>query len=394
MMKRSIWCLLMAVLLLIGCAAPAEKITLLSEYEGGTVPINDKAVADYLELPFDNSLSFLKENAYQKTGEAHDSQNVILSWEGGDAPYTISISEHPDLTDAQVWTSSRKNLQTGIFYPEAVYYWQVTDANGNSSEIGSFTTGAGRRLITVRKTVKADGVQNVRDEGGLKAMDGKTVRYGLLYRGGLLEFQGSVYSHNVIDEYGLDAINRLGIRTELDLRNETDCGGQTASPLKECVYVRYPFTGYTSIFPSSAYTDSRFEDTQSTESFHEIFSLLADPASYPVYFHCLIGQDRTGTLAYLILGLIGVEYEDIVRDYELTAFSRVGSMNRASSFNFSGETTVTQEQAFTALHETMMNCYGTESGLLCDAVANYLTTECRITEEQISSIRGILLKNE
>ena len=117
-MKRSIWCLLMAVLLLIGCAAPAEKITLLSEYEGGTVPINDKAVADYLELPFDSSLSFLKENAYQRTGEAHDSQNVILSWEGGDAPYTISISEHPDLTDAQVWTSSRKNLQTGIFYPD------------------------------------------------------------------------------------------------------------------------------------------------------------------------------------------------------------------------------------------------------------------------------------
>ena len=69
-------------------------------------------------------------------------------------------------------------------------------------------------------------------------------------------------------------------------------------------------------------------------------------------------------------------------------------MNRAASFNFSGETTVTQEQAFTALHEVMINCYGTESGTLSDAVANYLVNECGITEEQISSIREILLEKE
>jgi protein-tyrosine phosphatase len=394
-MKRSLCCLLLAIMLLFGCKAPAAvEITLLSENEGGVMPIQDETVTTYLSLSFDDSLSFLKENSYQKTGIAHDSQNVILSWDGGEAPYTIAISEQPGLEGAEIWTSSRKNLQTGIFYPGKVYYWQVTDVNGNTSKIGSFTTDAGRRLITVRKTVKADGVQNVRDEGGFVTVDGKTVRYGMLYRGGLLEFQGSVYSHNVIDEYGLDALDRLGIRTELDLRNEKDCGGQTDSPLKECTYVRFPFTGYTSIYPSSVYTDSIFEDTQSMESFHEIFSLLSDPASYPVYFHCLIGQDRTGTLAYLILGLIGVDYEDIVRDYELTAFSKVGSMNRAASFNFSGETTVTQEQAFTALHEVMMNCYGTESGLLSDAVANYLMTECRITEEQISAIREILLEKE
>lgn len=393
-MKRSLCCLLLVCLLLFGCTAPAVEITLLSENAGGVMPIQDETVTAYLSLPFEDSLSFLKENSYQNTGIAHDSQNIILSWDGGDAPYTIAISEQPGLEGAEIWTSSRKNLQTGIFYPETVYYWQVTDVNGNSSKIGSFTTGAGRRLITARKTVKADGVQNVRDEGGFKTTDGKTVRYGMLYRGGLLEFQGSVYSHNIIDEYGLDALNRLGIRTELDLRNEADCGGQTKSPLKDCTYVRYPFTGYTSIYSSSVYTQSIFEDTQSTQTFHEIFSLLADPASYPVYFHCLIGQDRTGTLAYLILGLIGVSYEDIVRDYELTAFSKVGSMNRAASFNFSGETTVTQEQAFTALHEVMINCYGTESGTLSDAVANYLVNECGITEEQISSIREILLEKE
>ena len=89
----------------------------------------------------------------------------------------------------------------------------------------------------------------------------------------------------------------------------------------------------------------------------------------------------------------GVEYEDLVRDYELTAFSKVGSMNRESSFDFSGDTVVTQEKAFTALYEVMMEYYGTESGKLSDAIASYLITECGITADQIDSIRIILLSD-
>lgn len=383
----------LASLLLTGCASPAVKIDLKSEHEGGIVPINDEVISTYLSLSSEEGLQYVKENAYKVTSNPHDGQNVILSWDGGEAPYSVSVSTSADLSDAQEWTTSLKNLQVGIFYPETSYWWQVTDAKGNRSDIGSFTTGAGVRLISSRKTLKSDGVQNVRDEGGWKGMDGKTVRYGLLYRGGLFEFAGSVYIHNVIDEYGLNALNRLGIRTEIDLRNETDCGGQTASPLDGCAYVRVPFTGYTSIYPKSTYTESQFEDPQSTDAFHSIFTLLADEASYPVYFHCLIGQDRTGTLAFLILGLLGVEYEDLVRDYELTAFSKVGSMNRESSFDFSGDTVVTQEKAFTALYEVMMEYYGTESGKLSDAIASYLITECGITAEQIDSIRIILLSD-
>ena len=392
-MKRTVLCLLLTALLLFGCTAPADRILLVSEHDGEIVPINDEVITNYLSLSSEDSLSYLKEYAYRNTGIAHDSQNVILSWDGGEAPYTVAIADNPEMENAELWTTSLKNLQTGIFYPKTTYYWQVTDAEKDASPIGSFTTDDGIRLITTRKTVKADGVQNVRDEGGYPTMDGKTVRYGLLYRGGLFEFQGSVYMHNVINEYGLDALNRLGIQTELDLRNEVDCGGQTGSPLKDCSYVRCPFTGYTSIYPSATYTESLFVDEQSTDSFHTIFSLLADPTSYPVYFHCLIGQDRTGTLAFLVLGLLGVEYENIVRDYELTAFSKVGSMDRSTSFSFSGEETVTQEQAFTAMYEVMMEYYGTESSMLSDAVANYLMIECGITAEQIASIREILLTN-
>jgi protein tyrosine/serine phosphatase len=46
-----------------------------------------------------------------------------------------------------------------------------------------------------------------------------------------------------------------------------------------------------------------------------------------VYFHCRIGADRTGTLAYLLEGLLGVQDEDRYEEYELTYLS--GHVDRA-----------------------------------------------------------------
>ena len=45
----------------------------------------------------------------------------------------------------------------------------------------------------------------------------------------------------------------------------------------------------------------------------------------PVYFHCAIGRDRTGTLAFLLEGLLGMSKSDIYKDYELTNFSYWGT---------------------------------------------------------------------
>lgn len=378
--------LLLAILLFAACAPKSEPIVLLSAHSGETVAINDDVISSYLDLPVSDSLAFLTESSYQKTGVAHDGQEIVLSWEGGEAPYVVQVGHSPELSDAEEWTTSKTRQSVGILVPDTDYWWRVADAKGNVSECGSFRTGTGVRMISARKTLKADGVRNVRDLGGKSTEDGRTVRYGLLYRGGLLTFNGSVYGKNVIDDFGLDMLNRLQVRTELDLRNDQDVGGQKASPLNGCAYERYTFSGYTSIFPDAVWFDER-----TPGSLCSIFSLFAKEENYPVYFHCLIGQDRTGTLAYLLLGLAGVSYDDILRDYELTAFSPVGNMNRKSPFVFSGETSVRQDAAFEAMHERMLRY--SENGILSDAVANYLISECGITQEQIDSIRSILLSD-
>ena len=47
--------------------------------------------------------------------------------------------------------------------------------------------------------------------------------------------------------------------------------------------------------------------------------IIAEPENHPLVFHCNAGKDRTGSLAAIVLGVLGVMDEDIIEDYTLTA---------------------------------------------------------------------------
>ena len=51
----------------------------------------------------------------------------------------------------------------------------------------------------------------------------------------------------------------------------------------------------------------------------ESLRLIARPGGLPAVFHCAAGKDRTGVLAALVLGLLGVDDDVIVEDYALSA---------------------------------------------------------------------------
>lgn len=137
---------------------------------------------------------------------------------------------------------------------------------------------------------------NVRDIGGW-ACDGGTVRYGLLYRGGYL----SLADRDVL-------VDELGIRHDLDLRGATE-KYITSSPLGDDVHFTRPL----------AYN---WYSLTNKEIWKQNLRCVFDAVTYnePLYFHCAAGADRTGTLACVLEGLLGMSQSDIDKDYELTCF--------------------------------------------------------------------------
>lgn len=143
---------------------------------------------------------------------------------------------------------------------------------------------------------------NVRDLGGWPC-DGGTVKYGLLIRGGKL----AAADRDVL-------VGDLGIQHDLDFRGREGGGSDdepdmTGSPLGSDVWYtrtqQYAWYALTPVATWQAYLRCVIDAVTHRE---------------PVYFHCTDGADRTGTLACVLEGLLGMSQSDIDKDYELTTF--------------------------------------------------------------------------
>lgn len=211
-----------------------------------------------------------------------------------DSPYTAKASGYKAEVDVY-------NLKTGT-----KYYYSVSVAFENGAETvvsGSFKTAAGPRLMNVA------GVYNMRDIGGWVTEDGTVINQGLLYRG--CEIDGAIESTYAITPEGVAVmLNTLGIKTDMDLRNPelTPNASDALGDGVEHIYYAGPM--YAEIFTSK----------KAAEKMRTIFSDLADESNYPIYMHCTYGQDRTGTVCYLLEALLGLSEEDLMKEYQLSAF--------------------------------------------------------------------------
>ena len=244
------------------------------------------------------------------------------------------------------------NLKTNCHY-----YYKLIDSNGKSKCQSSFKTS-----VYPLRNLYIPGVTNCRDLGGYTTLDGKhKVKQGLLYR--TASFNGNYdYFDNV---EGLKVIkNQLQIKTELDLRT-TDEYNYTYSSLGEDInYIHCPLK-----------TDQRYYLSYNAEETKNIFNALADINNYPLAFHCAIGTDRTGILAFCILGLLGVNLENAYKDYLFSNFANIGSSRSI------GQVSIEPYVLIQASHSSFQ-----------EAIIDYLTNDIEIEESNITAIQNILLE--
>lgn len=114
-----------------------------------------------------------------------------------------------------------------------------------------------------------------------------------------------------LDENGLRyALEVMKIKSDIDLRSDKECWGMNGSPLGETVNWYH--------YSSSCY--GGMQEEFGREAFKKVFRVFLDERNYPIDFHCIAGQDRTGAVSFILGCLLGVEEEELFLDWEATGF--------------------------------------------------------------------------
>ena len=406
-MKRLITFFFVALPLLLACDKPTQKIVIPipgkpTGQQGGnngnngsngnngnggnTTPTPPTPPEDPAAILVTNEYvqKYLEEVTYKGI---ENEQTKILGYPGGgpgeaDIPPTHTITWTADASAGSLnlhvqegsW-SRDYSLNAGAasqdmtnLVPGKEYKWTVTStAGGQVVAEGSFKTKG--LLHQVYFEPKG---RNARDLGGWKGLGGKTLAFRKLYRGGAIH--GSR-----LNAVGKAEFRAQGIKAEVDLREESDVPSK--SPMGDDIAFFAP--GFDSGYNHMV----RDNQPKVKETFCFVVKCLRE--NKPVYFHCSAGRDRTGTLAVLLEGALGVSESDMAKDYELTYFSPEGwSMSTDDDGNsYYGHVRTTY--SYKSIRKTIFK--ETDSGTYPERIVKYLL-KIGVPQQDIDDLRAIMLE--
>ncbi len=171
-----------------------------------------------------------------------------------------------------------------------------------------------------------DGTANARDIGGLRTIDGRTTRSGVLLR-----------SDNLQDLTPADIalLTSMGLGTVLDLRTAPELEIIGPGPLRQSDVrhvhldlVPLGLDGRENLVDRTIPAEGAHEHAMdhnyfdyvrdAPEGIAQALREIADPSSGTVLVHCAAGKDRTGVVIALALSLVGVTRDEVVADYVRT----------------------------------------------------------------------------
>ena len=178
------------------------------------------------------------------------------------------------------------------------------------------------------RTLRADGLHNARDLGGLPRAGGGETPTGVFFR-----------SENVdhLSERGWEQVHAAGIRTVVDLRQQVE-RDRDASSRPDWVHTVH--VDHDGLENATFWADFWENGLVGTAMYYlphlaampertvaAVSALVTAPPG-GVLMHCMGGRDRTGLMSLVLLTAAGVEPEAIVDDYLETV--RVGDARAAT----------------------------------------------------------------
>lgn len=361
--------------------------------EAETVPVQTECELAVSAIPdFAGRAAWLEKNAAEVKKDADSKWRTApplrFSWvatANEHGPWKLEVSRRPDFSEPVIrefCKHSEKSSKTseGTLKSLTVqapnlevgrdYFWRISQCKGARavSAPARFSTAD-----TPPRWIKIEGnTKNIRDIGGWKTCDGFRVRQGLAFRGqGFNDnsANGAVPGRNRLYVADVEYLTRtLGIKTDLDLRSGRETADMTESPLGPGVkFIHHSSEHYSRIF-----------NADGKAMMARNFRVFCDWTNYPIYFHCIAGADRTGALAYVLEGVLGVDKHDLDVDWEHTFYPAVHGV---SPKDWRNETFISDG----------FDAYGGKDTPLKTKIERYLL-DCGITAEEIETFRSIMLE--
>ncbi|MFZ1489760.1 MAG: tyrosine-protein phosphatase [Ilumatobacteraceae bacterium] len=191
----------------------------------------------------------------------------------------------------------------------------------------SLASSEGPARTVAERRVPLVGAPNFRDLGGYVTEDGRTVRWGQIFRSGEL---------SELTDADAAMVDLLGIRLVCDLRSPAEIaedvdrvptGAEVAtisifSEGTDAVVIREAvIAGDVSMLgaPGELLTEAgRGFVTDKAPEYTQLMQRLMDPANHPTNLHCTAGKDRAGLGSALVLLTLGVPEETVMKDYLLS----------------------------------------------------------------------------
>ena len=310
---------------------------------------------------------------------------VTISWEStrDDISYCVELYKDMgeegslgNIVTSYVTDETSFDFYNPIFHQK--YYVRVTGYKDGTSEkfkpsdVISFV-----ETPTVKgpRNIYADGVENFRDIGGWGY-----IKQGMLYRSGRFNEDKEETVKVSITEEGLHEVNNhLKIKTEIDLRrtSNNEVGGLKDESVlgKDVNYIQLPMAyGGNNILTFKGKLSGDDEEYNNPGQIKWFFKYLSQEENYPINFHCSIGKDRTGCMAYLVEGLLGFDKETMYRDYMFTNFANAGMCKLTDITDRYGKTLDDYENGNT----------------LQEKIYNYLNQEIGVPTEYLDKVIEIL----
>ncbi|MEL6707717.1 MAG: tyrosine-protein phosphatase [Pseudomonadota bacterium] len=369
--------------LMISCAALALALTACSEQATETPGTIGAVFAEHGETAND----------------------YTITWDGG-APVSIEVSTTPDFAEGTVTPIDSFDGGSASWSAEGDFarrYFRLTAEDGASETVAV-------RLLPL------EGGRNFRDLGGYETEDGKTVKWGKIYRSGVM---------SGLTDGDYEYLSDLGISTVCDFREADERKSEPtdwrageidyltfAPPPEERDGANNPMFA---VFgnPEATPDDVRAamaagypgiaknEDEGYTAMFDQVAA-----GNIPLAFNCSAGKDRAGTAAAMLLTALGVPRKTVVEDYALSddyvdymaeflsdeARAKAAEEGDDAPYAFlmklPPEMVAPLMESNPIYIEMTLDAMQKEHG----SVLAYIQAEYDVTDEELSAIRSALLK--